>query len=160
MNDRDERTALYRFFTATLDPVYYGITNNPKVRFADHRCKKDWWKDVDERRTVIVWFSNRDAAAVAELSAISDENPQQNRVTTEGGTGRQPWGETASIESLGRLDAVVDLRRRFSEVEAEYRRKLAHLADKEGDAVPIAHLATRLGVERKTVYRHLGRSMT
>ncbi|MEV1013847.1 hypothetical protein AB0I89_24140 [Micromonospora sp. NPDC049801] len=59
-----------------------------------------------------------------------------------------------------RIDEVVNLYNQLQEIDAKYREKLGHLADKEGDAVPIAHLAARLGVERKTVYRHLGRSMT
>jgi AcrR family transcriptional regulator len=42
----------------------------------------------------------------------------------------------------------------------ECRRALAAVTDKASDAVPIAHMAERLGVERRTVYRHLGRSMT
>lgn len=58
-----------------------------------------------------------------------------------------------------RITAVVDLFRRQQEIEAEYKRALASLTDKEGDAVPIAHIAERLGIERKTVYRHLGRTM-
>jgi AcrR family transcriptional regulator len=59
-----------------------------------------------------------------------------------------------------RIDQVVALFKQQQEVEAQYKRALAELTAKEGDAVPIAHIAERLGVERKTVYRHLGRSMT
>jgi transcriptional regulator of acetoin/glycerol metabolism len=58
-----------------------------------------------------------------------------------------------------RIDKVVELYQRQQEIEAEYRRALAELTSAEGDAVPIAHVAGRLGVERKTVYRHLGRLM-
>ena len=59
-----------------------------------------------------------------------------------------------------RIDSVVALFREQQEVEARYKAALAELTAKDGDAVPIAHIAERLGVERKTVYRHLGRSMT
>lgn len=59
-----------------------------------------------------------------------------------------------------RIEHVVGLYRQQQEVEAEYKKALAELTKKPGDAVPIAHIADRLGVERKTVYRHLGRSMT
>jgi transcriptional regulator of acetoin/glycerol metabolism len=59
-----------------------------------------------------------------------------------------------------RIEAMVKLFQRQQEIEAEYKRALAALADPEGDNVPISHLAERLGIERKTVYRHLGRSMT
>jgi transcriptional regulator of acetoin/glycerol metabolism len=55
---------------------------------------------------------------------------------------------------------VVERYRRWHEAGEEYKRALAAVADPEGRAVPIAHLAEHLGIERKTVYRHLGRSMT
>jgi transcriptional regulator of acetoin/glycerol metabolism len=58
-----------------------------------------------------------------------------------------------------RVDRVVALYRHTREIETEYKRKLAALAAPDGHDVPVAHLAERLGVERKTVYRHLGRSM-
>jgi ribosomal protein S24E len=58
------------------------------------------------------------------------------------------------------VTTVVGLFRQRQEIEDEYRRALAQLASAEGDAVPIAYIAEQLGVERKTVYRHLGRSMT
>jgi len=54
---------------------------------------------------------------------------------------------------------MVELHQRKQQLEADYRAALADLANPEGDDVPVAHLADRLGVERKTVYRHLGRSM-
>lgn len=63
-------------------------------------------------------------------------------------------------EVAARIDRVVSLFRQQQDIEAQYKRALAELTDKTGDAVPIAHIAERLGIERKTVYRHLGRSMT
>lgn len=57
------------------------------------------------------------------------------------------------------IQELLALHGRLAEVEAAYRSKLAELARPNGP-VPIAHLAERLNVERKTVYRHLGRSMT
>ena len=59
-----------------------------------------------------------------------------------------------------RIENVVSLFKQQQEIEDQYRQALADITDKDGDAVPIAHMAERLGVERKTVYRHLGRSMT
>ncbi len=58
------------------------------------------------------------------------------------------------------VERVVELFRRIQEADAEYRKALAELASTDGDAVPVAYIADQLGVERKTVYRHLGRSMT
>lgn len=65
-----------------------------------------------------------------------------------------------SDDVAARIDHVVTLYRQQQEIEAEYKRALAELTSAEGDAVPIAHMAERLGLQRKTVYRHLGRSMT
>ncbi len=59
-----------------------------------------------------------------------------------------------------RIARTVALHKQLREVEEAYRRSLAENADPDGDAVPVAHLADQLGMERKTVYRHLGRSMT
>lgn len=72
---------------------------------------------------------------------------------------RQRW-KPPNDDVAARIDTVVALYRQQQEIEAEYKRALAAIADTDGDAVPIAHLAERLGLERKTVYRHLGRSMT
>jgi transcriptional regulator of acetoin/glycerol metabolism len=58
-----------------------------------------------------------------------------------------------------RLDRLVALHQQLEQVETEYKAALATLAKPNGP-VPIAYLAERLGVVRKTVYRHLGRSMT
>jgi hypothetical protein len=62
--------------------------------------------------------------------------------------------------TAGKIAAVVERYRRWHEAEQEYKQLLAEVADPDGPAVPIAHLAEQIGVERKTVYRHLGRSMT
>jgi len=66
-----------------------------------------------------------------------------------------PSGDVAA-----RIDRVVALFLKQQEIETAYKRALADLTSPNGDAVPIAHVADRLGVQRKTVYRHLGRSMT
>lgn len=63
-------------------------------------------------------------------------------------------------EVAARIDAVVELHHRWHQAEVEYKAALAELADPDKDDVPIKHLAERLELERKTVYRHLGRSMT
>jgi hypothetical protein len=63
-------------------------------------------------------------------------------------------------EVAAEIDAVVADFERIREDETKAKARLAKLADPTGPAVPIAHLAERLGVERKTVYRYLGRSMT
>lgn len=65
-----------------------------------------------------------------------------------------------SDDVAARINRVVELYQRQQEVEADYKAALAEVTDAEKDAVPIAYMAAQLGLERKTVYRHLGRSMT
>jgi len=64
-------------------------------------------------------------------------------------------------EVAAEIAAAVELFQRKQEIDAQYKAALSKLADREnGRGVPIAHLAAALGVERKTIYRHLGRSMS
>jgi transcriptional regulator of acetoin/glycerol metabolism len=62
-------------------------------------------------------------------------------------------------ETATKVADVVERYRRWHEAEREYKEALAAIAQPTGP-VPIAHLAEQLDIERKTVYRHLGRSMT
>lgn len=72
---------------------------------------------------------------------------------------RQKW-TPPTPEVQQHIEEVVALYQEKQEAERRYKEGLAKLTDSTGDAVPIAHIAERLDVERKTVYRHLGRSMT
>ena len=64
-------------------------------------------------------------------------------------------------EVAAEIEAVVNLRQKLIDDEAEYKRRLTALIDPEGSfKVPVAHIAAALDVERKTVYRHTGRPMT
>lgn len=71
----------------------------------------------------------------------------------------RPRYEPPDDNVASRIDKVVDLHRRKQEIEAEYRQLLTELADPEVDDVPVAYLAKRLDMERKTIYRHIGRPM-
>ncbi|WP_412736946.1 hypothetical protein [Krasilnikovia sp. MM14-A1259] len=66
---------------------------------------------------------------------------------------------SAEVEAL--IARTVDLAKRRQAIEDEYKGLLAKLVDPTGEyQVPVAYMADQLGVERKTVYRHTGRSMT
>lgn len=68
---------------------------------------------------------------------------------------RPPWTPDAEqAKLLAVLEAAAAAREK---AEAAYRDALAKCAAAD---VPIKILAERLEIERKTVYRHLGRSMT
>lgn len=56
------------------------------------------------------------------------------------------------------IDEIVRQARRRDEADAKYRNLLTLAIAERG--VPVAYMAERLNVERKTVYRHTGRSMT
>ena len=64
-----------------------------------------------------------------------------------------------SEEIAARAERVAELYRAWGAAEAEYKRLLSEVAKPAGP-VPISYLAELIGIERKTVYRHLGRSMT
>lgn len=55
------------------------------------------------------------------------------------------------------LAALKRAHAKVAAADAEYKRLLAECADA---GIPILTLAKTVGAERKTVYRHLGRSMT
>lgn len=55
---------------------------------------------------------------------------------------------------------VVELHKAWLKAEAEYKAALTKITDPKDWDVPVAHMAEQIGVERKTVYRHTGRSMT
>lgn len=57
-------------------------------------------------------------------------------------------------------ELLAALKRAFIEkgaAESKYKKLLAHCAEAD---IPVAKLASELQVQRKTIYRHLGRSMT
>lgn len=68
---------------------------------------------------------------------------------------RAAW--TPNEEQKKLMAAIKRAKRKWDDAEVEYKALLA----KGGEAeIPVAHLAQELSVERKTIYRHLGRSMT
>lgn len=54
------------------------------------------------------------------------------------------------------LAAVIRAAKKATDAETEYKRLLAECAAAD---VPILQIAAALGVQRKTIYRHLGRPM-
>lgn len=64
---------------------------------------------------------------------------------------------TPSDDQRKKLAALKWAHHKAAEAEAEYKALLAECAEAD---IPIARLAQELGIQRKTVYRHLGRSMT
>ncbi|GGM52466.1 hypothetical protein ACFFX1_55555 [Dactylosporangium sucinum] len=159
------RTALYRLFRSDGGLLYIGIGYGPAVRIASHR-RKPWGSDIDITRTAITWFDDRDGAETAELRAIRDEKPLHNIVTgDENGCARFLPGVDGEPRRGFRPNAaqeakLVKIRQAWAEREAargEYRRLLIACGEA---GVPVLYLSRELGVERKTLYRQLGRSAT
>lgn len=69
--------ALYRAFNEEGDLLYVGISSNPKQRWIEHACSKQWWRSEVHRKTV-EWFPTRLAAARAEALAVRSELPTRN----------------------------------------------------------------------------------
>jgi predicted transcriptional regulator YheO len=63
-----------------------------------------------------------------------------------------------SAEDAARAARVAELYQAWKHAEDEYKQALSEVARPAGP-IAISYLAELLGIERKTVYRHLGRSM-
>lgn len=69
---------LYRFYSATGQLLYVGITANPPTRFKAHRRTKDWWSEVVG--ITLENYATREDLANAERRAIQVERPLHNVV--------------------------------------------------------------------------------
>lgn len=69
---------LYRFYSATGQLLYVGITMNPAQRFKSHRKSKDWWSEIVG--ITLEHYANREELADAERRAIQVERPLHNVV--------------------------------------------------------------------------------
>lgn len=67
---------LYRFYSATGQLLYVGITANPPMRFKAHRHTKDWWPEVVG--ITLERYATRGDLANAERRAIQVERPLHN----------------------------------------------------------------------------------
>lgn len=77
-SDMSERLhALYRFFDASGDLLYIGITLNPAGRWKQHREEKPWWEEVAD--ITIETYPDRPSVLEAERSAIIAEHPRYNK---------------------------------------------------------------------------------
>ncbi|TXS50159.1 GIY-YIG nuclease family protein [Streptomyces sp. t39] len=79
MSPREQHpeNALYRFYGATGELLYLGVTHDPKQRWAQHRRTQHWWLDV--ARTEVEWVGDRATAEAAELAALEAEKPRYDR---------------------------------------------------------------------------------
>ena len=67
---------LYRFYNSLGQLLYVGITNNPTVRFRDHKNSREWWPVVV--MITMERFGSRDQLIYAERRAIATEDPLHN----------------------------------------------------------------------------------
>jgi len=65
--------AVYRHFDADGLLLYVGVTNNPKRRLHEHKCRAVWADQIDQ--VSVKWYPDREIALARELEAISEENP-------------------------------------------------------------------------------------
>lgn len=71
-----DRTALYRVYDSAGALLYIGISFKPLIRLADHRRTKHWFGDA--AKVTFEYFANRAEAEMAEIQAVTTENPQHN----------------------------------------------------------------------------------
>ncbi|HMH94017.1 MAG TPA: hypothetical protein VK586_23425 [Streptosporangiaceae bacterium] len=77
--DYAKRTAVYRAFDAAAVLLYVGMTHQPRTRFAQHREKFHWWRDVAD--VSVEWHEDRWGAEAVEGAAILAEKPRYNEAT-------------------------------------------------------------------------------
>lgn len=149
-----ERTALYRFFNATGQLLYVGISGNTENRWRRHAESKPWWSDVADKTTE--WLDSRPEALDAERVAIRAERPLYNHAHN-----------TAAVLAL--LPAAIDepLRPQFTPVVADDRNAAQRMAADiraltmagelpTGSRLPTTQdLCTRYKVSNVTVQRGL-----
>lgn len=70
------RHVLYRFYDATGELLYVGLTNDIGTRFSSHAATKSWWSEVADCR--IEFLPSRKALEEAETVAIQTEMPRYN----------------------------------------------------------------------------------
>lgn len=67
---------LYRFYNATGQLLYVGITMDPPTRFRGHAEAKEWWAQVSG--ITVENYQSRNELAAAERRAIQVERPLHN----------------------------------------------------------------------------------
>lgn len=129
---------LYRFYSATGQLLYIGITMNPPERFKSHRDSKEWWKLVSG--ITVENYLSREELAQAERRAIQVEHPLHNVVHAKPATIPQrelvepPAQEPAHspLDLLGSLFGRKCRETRYGYVsEEEYERRRAEGRAKE-----------------------------
>lgn len=73
-----DQHVLYRFYSATGELLYIGITNDAWRRFSQHRADKAWWPEV--ANICQQSFATSDELKAAESRAIRSEKPRYNKV--------------------------------------------------------------------------------
>ena len=76
MNERTERTSLYRHFAEDDTLLYVGISLSTVTRLSQHKGDSAWFYDIT--KITIEHFSTRKKAEKAERSAIETEYPAYN----------------------------------------------------------------------------------
>lgn len=68
-----EPCAIYRHYDADGSLLYVGITNCPKRRLAEHKCRAAWRDEIAD--VSVKWVPSREEAEAAERTAIATEGP-------------------------------------------------------------------------------------
>jgi excinuclease UvrABC nuclease subunit len=76
-------TALYRFYDASKQLLYIGITGQPRERWPVHRRKAKWWPLT--AFVAVEIHPTEWQALAAERNAIKSENPSFNKRSRKGG---------------------------------------------------------------------------
>jgi predicted GIY-YIG superfamily endonuclease len=81
--------ALYRFYDATGQLLYVGITNDPGRRFGQHADSKPWWHAVANIKIEV--HPSRADVLSAEREAIVNERPLHNVIHNADARTQRRW---------------------------------------------------------------------
>lgn len=109
--------ALYRFYDATGDLLYVGITVDPGKRLTRHSGDKPWWNEV--ARVELEQHPTRSAVLAAERLAIANERPRHN-IRLNGGTSTPTGTETEGTRQDGLVGRHFHSWRERHEDDTEY----------------------------------------
>jgi hypothetical protein len=159
ISDQAETTGaeafVYRIYGTEDALLYVGLTANVDARLSGHR-QKSWWPEVE--RVEVDEFRNRGEAAIAEITAIYEEEPKYNAPLVNG-TG--PAKREGSGRPIGRPkldDPTVPIAFRMRRSASDW---WTARAEKEGTTLPklirrvLEEKADVKPLERKTVIPRL-----
>lgn len=158
-----ERTALYRYFDASGDLLYVGITNSVGRRWDQQAQQQPWWPSSS--RQTVDWYPTRGAAETAERAAVQTEKPLYNSLLKVQLTPRREPADcfpecfaglrelAEQPETIEQAKALTDALNAVPELQKWLRERRQHVVRTlhERDGMSYTDMAPHLGVKPERV---------